>query len=86
MILVQKIRIAIFEFFRINPEIEEAILRSASEVVIRELTRKQKMVSMQHDGILKVLTGETSIAEVEEVTGPIVWETEGGGDENKINK
>ncbi len=79
-------RIAIFEFFRINSEIEEAILHSASEVVIRELTRKQKMVSMQHDGILKVLTGETSIAEVEEVTGPIMWETNEESGEKKINK
>ncbi|MEN9341939.1 MAG: hypothetical protein RIQ54_195, partial [Candidatus Parcubacteria bacterium] len=66
-------RIAIFEFFRMSPELEEAILQSASEVTVRAIAKQQKMVTMQQDGILKVLTGETSFEEVEEVTGRIEW-------------
>ncbi len=67
-------RRAIFEFFRVNSELEEAILRSASEVTVREIARKQKMVTMQQDGILKVLVGLTSMSEVEEITGALAWE------------
>lgn len=66
-------RIGIFEFFQGGPELEEAILREVSEVSLRRLTEKQGMVTMQEDGILKVLRGITSFAEVEGATGPIAW-------------
>jgi type IV pilus assembly protein PilB len=66
-------RIGIFEFLRRDEEFEEAILKSASEVTLRQIAKRQEMVPMQQDGILKVLAGETSFKEVEEVTGPIKW-------------
>ena len=66
-------RVGIFEFLRRDEEFEEAILKSASEVTLRQIAKKQEMVPMQQDGILKVFAGQTSFKEVEEVTGPIRW-------------
>jgi type II secretory ATPase GspE/PulE/Tfp pilus assembly ATPase PilB-like protein len=66
-------RIGIFEFFKGGPELEELILQKASEVGLKALAKKQGMVSMQADGILKAILGATTLAEVESVTGPIEW-------------
>ena len=66
-------RRGIFEFFKGGPELEEIILKEVSERALRELAKKQEMVTMQEDGILKVLTGMTTFEEVESVTGPIEW-------------
>ncbi|MEK7212735.1 MAG: hypothetical protein AAB686_03595, partial [Patescibacteria group bacterium] len=66
-------RVGIFEFLLAGPEMEEVILKQASEVVLRELARKQEMVTMQEDGVLKVLAGMTTLEEIEKATGPIAW-------------
>ena len=66
-------RLGIFEFLVAGPELEAVILEEASEVALRRLAEKQEMVTMQEDGILKVLQGETSFDEVEKITGPISW-------------
>jgi type II secretory ATPase GspE/PulE/Tfp pilus assembly ATPase PilB-like protein len=66
-------RVGIFEFLQGGPEVEETILKEASEIALRAIAKKQEMVTMQEDGILKVLLGTTTIAEVESVTGEIAW-------------
>lgn len=66
-------RIGIFEFFRGGAELEELILKQISETSLKVLAKKQGMVIMQADGILKVLQGTTTFEEVESVTGPIDW-------------
>lgn len=66
-------RQGIFEFLRGGPELEVMILEDASEIALREITKKQGMVTMQQDGILKALAGVTTFEEVESATGPIVW-------------
>ena len=66
-------RVGIFEFLLAGPEMEEVILKQVSEVVLRELARKQEMVTMQEDGVLKVLAGMTTLEEIEKATGPIAW-------------
>lgn len=66
-------RIGIFEFLETGPKFEETILKEASEVALRGLAREQAMVTMQEDGVLKVLLGVTTFEEVKEVTGPIEW-------------
>ncbi len=66
-------RVGIFEFMESKPEFEEAVLKDASRVSLKELARKQGMVTMQEDGILKVLEGVTTFNEVESATGPIEW-------------
>lgn len=67
-------RRGIFEFFKGGPELEVTILKEVSEVSLRELAKKQEMVTMQQDGVLKVLSGMTTFEEVESVTGPIEWQ------------
>ena len=66
-------RVGIFEFLEANDNFEETILKEASEVALRKLAIAQEMVTMQQDGVVKALRGITSFAEVESVTGPIVW-------------
>ncbi|MEK7608551.1 MAG: GspE/PulE family protein [Patescibacteria group bacterium] len=67
-------RRGIFEFLRCGTEFQELVLSSSSEVGLRKFAKKQEMVSMQEDGVLKTLLGITTFEEVESVTGPIVWE------------
>ncbi len=67
-------RVGIFEFMESKPEFEEAVLKDASRVSLKELAEKQGMVTMQKDGILKVLEGVTTFDEIENATGPIEWQ------------
>ncbi len=66
-------RIAIFEFLRADTEVAETILKSPSQVALKKCADNQGMVTMQQDGLLKVLDGTTTFDEVTAVTGPIVW-------------
>ncbi len=58
-------RIGIFEILTMNKEIENLILTGqVSEYQITEIAQKKGMLTMRQDGILKVLNGMTTIAEV----------------------
>lgn len=67
-------RTSIFELFAVTKTIEEAIYRSPTEIELFRLAREEGMITMQEDGILKVLRGITSFDEVERVTGPLAWD------------
>jgi type IV pilus assembly protein PilB len=69
-------RIGIFELLIVTQELQELIIQEASEIAIEKLARKQGMVKMQEDGILKVLMGITTFEEVEEATGPLFLNAE----------
>ncbi|MDE2001203.1 MAG: type II/IV secretion system protein [Patescibacteria group bacterium] len=64
-------RIGIYELLPISKELEELMNKGAGEIEIQEFAVKQGMVTMQQDGILKVVAGITTVDEVEKVTGPI---------------
>lgn len=66
-------RVGIFEFLEGGPDLETTILHEASEVALREVAKRQEMVTMQQDGVLKVLLGTTTLDEVSSVTGEIAW-------------
>jgi type II secretory ATPase GspE/PulE/Tfp pilus assembly ATPase PilB-like protein len=66
-------RVGIFEFLEGGPDLEELILKEASEFSLKKLAIRQGMVTMQEDGLLKILRGETSREEVEDTTGHIDW-------------
>jgi type II secretory ATPase GspE/PulE/Tfp pilus assembly ATPase PilB-like protein len=66
-------RVGVFEFLEGGPDLEKTILHEASEVALREVAERQGMVSMQRDGILKVLEGKTTFDEVVGATGELVW-------------
>jgi type IV pilus assembly protein PilB len=57
-------RIGIFEVLEMTKSLEEIILKEPSEAKILEETKRQGMITMRQDGILKVLKGETTIEEV----------------------
>lgn len=66
-------RIAIVELLKVDPVIQKAIARKSDLTILefRELAKKQGMVTMSEDGLLKVLAGITSIKEIESSLGKI---------------
>lgn len=64
-------RIAIYELLQVTKELEVLMNKSAGEIEIHEYAVGQGMVTMQQDGVLKVIAGITTIDEVEKVTGPV---------------
>ena len=66
-------RVGIFELLTFDEEMAEILGKEVSEVRVRKAARAKGMVYMQEDGILKALSGVTTIEEVEKVTGPINW-------------
>jgi type II secretory ATPase GspE/PulE/Tfp pilus assembly ATPase PilB-like protein len=66
-------RVSIFELLLVNEAVEAAIYENPTEIQLKELAKKQGMVTMQEDGVLKVLAGITSFDEVKRLTGEIIW-------------
>jgi type II secretory ATPase GspE/PulE/Tfp pilus assembly ATPase PilB-like protein len=64
-------RVAIYELLRVSKEIESLMTKGAGEIEIQEFALKQGMVTMQQDGILKVISGITTFEEVEKITGKV---------------
>ncbi|OGZ47556.1 MAG: hypothetical protein A2844_02270, partial [Candidatus Ryanbacteria bacterium RIFCSPHIGHO2_01_FULL_48_80] len=62
-------RIGVYEAFLITDAIEKLILRNPTEAEVREVAVSQGMITLKQDGILKVLSGITSIAELQRVVG-----------------
>ena len=60
-------RIAIFEVLEMTDQMEQIILTDISEAKIREEVRRQGMITMFQDGIIKVLEGITSMDELLQV-------------------
>lgn len=60
-------RVAIFEMLEITPDVERVILHDLSEANLLAEAKRQKMISMKNDGILKVVEGKVSIGDVVEV-------------------
>jgi len=67
-------RMALFEFIEVTPQMQELILRSPSTREIAELARSQGGRPMFEDGIQKVKSGQTSLAEVLRVVEPESFE------------
>ncbi len=57
-------RIGLFEILEMEEGLAKIVLSNPSEAKIEEEAKKQGMVTMKQDGILKVLEGETSLEEV----------------------
>jgi type IV pilus assembly protein PilB len=62
-------RTAIAEVLIVDDEIRRLIKRGNSIVEISEAAKKRGMRTLFEDGLYKVLTGETTLAEVIRVTG-----------------
>lgn len=62
-------RIGIFEAILIKDEMEKLISSVPSHLEIIEQAKKQGMVNLYQDGLLKVVEGLTSLEELERITG-----------------
>ena len=65
-------RIGIFELFLMTPEAQGAIVEKITDLEIQKIARRQGMVFMQEDGLVKILLGLTSFEEIERATGPLI--------------
>ncbi len=64
-----KSRTGVYEIILIDDKVESLILGSASESAIKKEAFAQGQIIMRQDGLLKVLTGITDLAELERVVG-----------------
>ena len=66
-------RTAIYELLSVTKDLGGLIMKEAILTEFMEAAEHQGMVTMQQDGVLKVLGGITSFAEVEETTGTLAF-------------
>ena len=64
-------RAGVFEAFLVDEEMEKFILKNPSIGALRTEVTRKGMITMQQDGLIKVLNGMTTTEEVERITGPI---------------
>ncbi len=62
-------RIGIYELFEIDSEMEKLILKCPPMSDVQDLAIKKGMTTLLQDGLLKVLSGITSVEEVMRVVG-----------------
>lgn len=60
-------RTAIFEVLSMNRTLEKLVLERPSDAAIEEEARRQGMISMRQDGVLKVLDGKIGLEELLEI-------------------
>ena len=63
-------RIGITEILVLTPAVKEQILHRKGELKIKEVGRREGMITMREDGLNKALAGLTSLEEVLRVTAP----------------
>ncbi len=78
-------RIGIFEMLEMTDNLEKIILGTISEAVLRDEAKRQGMITMFQDGILKVLKGTVSLGELLEVA-QASDSSKAEGDEELISK
>ena len=57
-------RVALFEILEMTPQLEEIINKDLSESKIKEEAKRQGMITMKQDGVIKVLQGLISFEEM----------------------
>lgn len=62
-------RIGIYELFSVDDDMEKFILTNPSTADLKSEAIKKGMVTMQQDGLIKVLEGLTTLEELERITG-----------------
>ncbi len=75
-------RTSIFEAIVIDNEVEEAVIRDPREHTILQAAKHQKIPTLAQDGIVKVLSGLTSLDELERVVD--LTNTKGGGRNEEV--
>ncbi len=62
-------RTAVFEILKMTKELSDIILSDFSREKIEQEAKRQGMITMRQDGVIKILKGQTSLEEVLRVTG-----------------
>ncbi|MBI4437996.1 type II/IV secretion system protein [Candidatus Uhrbacteria bacterium] len=62
-------RVGMYEILTMSEQIKGSLSEKMSEYDVRELAKQQGMITMQQDGILKVLDGLTTVDEILRVAG-----------------
>lgn len=57
-------RTGVFEILQMTDKLADTISEDVTEAKLREASKKQEMITMEQDGIIKVLNGVTSLEEV----------------------
>ncbi len=61
-------RIGIYEVLPVNSDIQKLIIKGSSNEEIQDTAIKQGMITMQTDGLIKALQGQTTLEEIMRVT------------------
>jgi len=61
-------RVGIYELFEMDKSIEQLLLKQATSSVIQRQAQQNGMLTMQQDGLMKAITGITTIEEVARVS------------------
>jgi len=62
-------RMGLFEVLSMSDELADLIQKNPLETAILKVAKKQGMLTMEQEGILKILSGQTTIEEVERTVG-----------------
>ena len=73
-------RMAVFEIIEMNKEIEEIILKNPSDLEIQKIARKNGMLTMKEDAILKAFDKKIPFSEINTLGGEFLFE------ENNLEK
>ncbi len=60
-------RIGVYEAVFVNDTIENAVISNPSERDIREAAKDQNILNLAEDGVIKVLSGQTTLEELDRV-------------------
>lgn len=64
-------RIAVMELFEITGDVEKLILKSPTEVELKEAAKETGMITMMQDAVIKILKGVTTVEETERILGSL---------------
>ena len=67
-------RVGLFEAIIVDESIDQVLRTHPSEAEIRNAAKPQKILSMQQDGVLKILRGETTLEELRRMIDLKTWE------------
>lgn len=62
-------RVGVYEILLVDDAVERLVLTTPSEASLTELARKQGMLTMLQDGVIKMFAGHTSMDELKRVVG-----------------
>jgi type II secretory ATPase GspE/PulE/Tfp pilus assembly ATPase PilB-like protein len=66
-------RVGIYELLEISKKMQDLIVQGSGQLAIEEEIKNTDFVNMQQDGVLKFISGMTTLEEVEGVAGKINW-------------